>query len=96
MASLSYIEYEEALGIYYKTVEKSGGGMAGVRDEGVQGGDRGGVLVLQLRGLHVDPKQDIIQYRHDSGKDRRYGQTGNQEIYRGTGFRRRVSLSHSG
>ena len=34
MASLSYIEYEEALGIYYKTVEKSGGGVAGVRDEG--------------------------------------------------------------
>lgn len=34
MATLSYIEYVEALGIYYKTVEKSGGGMAGVRDEG--------------------------------------------------------------
>ena len=31
---LSYIDYEEALSIYYKTVEKSGGGMAGVRDEG--------------------------------------------------------------
>lgn len=34
MANLTYIEYEEALNIYYKTVEKSGGGMAGVRDEG--------------------------------------------------------------
>ena len=28
------LTYEEALAIYYKTVEKSGGGMAGVRDEG--------------------------------------------------------------
>jgi len=34
MANLTYIDYEEALKIYYKTVEKSGGGMAGVRDEG--------------------------------------------------------------
>lgn len=34
MITLSYIDYEEALTIYYKTVEKSGGGMAGVRDEG--------------------------------------------------------------
>ena len=34
MANLSYIDYDEALTIYYKTVEKSGGGMAGVRDEG--------------------------------------------------------------
>ena len=34
MANLTYIDYEEALSIYYKTVEKSGGGMAGVRDEG--------------------------------------------------------------
>ena len=34
MANLSYINYDEALAIYYKTVEKSGGGMAGVRDEG--------------------------------------------------------------
>ncbi len=33
MANLSYIDYDEALAIYYKTVEKSGGGMAGVRDE---------------------------------------------------------------
>lgn len=33
MITLSYIDYEEALAIYYKTVEKSGGGMAGVRDE---------------------------------------------------------------
>lgn len=31
---LSYIDYEEALSIYYKTVEKSGGGMSGIRDEG--------------------------------------------------------------
>ena len=34
MGTLSYIDYDEALVIYYKTVEKSGGGMAGVRDEG--------------------------------------------------------------
>lgn len=34
MANLTYIDYDEALTIYYKTVEKSGGGMAGVRDEG--------------------------------------------------------------
>ena len=34
MITLSYIDYEEALTIYYKTLEKSGGGMAGVRDEG--------------------------------------------------------------
>ena len=34
MANLTYLTYEEALAIYYKTVEKSGGGMAGVRDEG--------------------------------------------------------------
>ena len=34
MITLSYITYDEALAIYYKTVEKSGGGMAGVRDEG--------------------------------------------------------------
>ena len=33
MITLSYIDYDEALTIYYKTVEKSGGGMAGVRDE---------------------------------------------------------------
>ena len=34
MITLSYVDYDEALTIYYKTVEKSGGGMAGVRDEG--------------------------------------------------------------
>lgn len=34
MANLTYIDYDEALSIYFKTVEKSGGGMAGVRDEG--------------------------------------------------------------
>ena len=28
MANLTYIDYDEALAIYYKTVEKSGGGMA--------------------------------------------------------------------
>lgn len=31
---ISYMDYETTLNIYYKTVEKSGGGMAGVRDEG--------------------------------------------------------------
>lgn len=31
---IDYLDYETALAIYYKTVEKSGGGMAGVRDEG--------------------------------------------------------------
>ena len=30
MITLSYIDYDEALAIYSKTVEKSGGGMAGV------------------------------------------------------------------
>ncbi len=34
MTYLTYIDYDEALEIYYKTVEKSGGGMTGVRDEG--------------------------------------------------------------
>ena len=34
MENLTYITYDEAISIYYKTVEKSGGGMAGVRDEG--------------------------------------------------------------
>ena len=34
MITLSYIEYDEASEIYNKTVDKSGGGMAGVRDEG--------------------------------------------------------------
>ena len=34
MITLSYIDYDEALAIYNKTVDKSGGGMAGVRDEG--------------------------------------------------------------
>lgn len=34
MITLTYITYEQALDIYYKTVEKSGGGMAGIRDEG--------------------------------------------------------------
>lgn len=32
--NIAYINYDEALGIYYKTVNKSGGGMAGVIDEG--------------------------------------------------------------
>lgn len=31
---IDYIDYEQALKIYEKTVEKSGGGMAGVRDAG--------------------------------------------------------------
>lgn len=31
---IDYIDYEKALKIYDKTVDKSGGGMAGVRDEG--------------------------------------------------------------
>ena len=31
--NVAYINYEEALAIYYKTVNKSGGGMAGVIDE---------------------------------------------------------------
>lgn len=31
---IDYIDYEQALKIYHKTIEKSGGGMAGVRDEG--------------------------------------------------------------
>lgn len=31
---IDYIDYEQALKIYHKTIEKSGGGMAGVWDEG--------------------------------------------------------------
>lgn len=31
---IDYIDYEQALKIYHKTIEKSGGGMAGVRDKG--------------------------------------------------------------
>lgn len=31
---IDYIDYEQALKIYHKTIEKSGGRMAGVRDEG--------------------------------------------------------------
>jgi len=31
---IDYIDYEQTLKVYFKTVEKSGGGMAGVRDEG--------------------------------------------------------------
>lgn len=31
---IDYIDYEQALKIYCKTVEKSGGGMVGVRDKG--------------------------------------------------------------
>lgn len=31
---ISYISYEEALTVYQKTIEKSGGGMSGIRDEG--------------------------------------------------------------
>lgn len=31
---IDYIDYEQTLKIYHKTIEKSGGGMAGVRDEG--------------------------------------------------------------
>lgn len=31
---IDYIDYDQALKIYSKTVEKSGGGMAGVRDKG--------------------------------------------------------------
>lgn len=34
MAGLNYLTYEQALDIYYKTVEKSGGGMAEVLNEG--------------------------------------------------------------
>lgn len=34
MEGLIYIDYDEAIGIYNKTVEKSGGGMAGIRNEG--------------------------------------------------------------
>lgn len=34
---IDYIDYDQAVKIYYKTVEKSGGGMAGIRDEaGIQ------------------------------------------------------------
>lgn len=34
MSEVKYISYEEALVVYQKTIEKSGGGFSGVRDEG--------------------------------------------------------------
>ena len=34
MNEIQYISYEEALTVYQKTIEKSGGGFSGIRDEG--------------------------------------------------------------
>ena len=34
MSEIQYISYEEALDVYVKTIEKSGGGFSGIRDEG--------------------------------------------------------------
>jgi len=34
MSEIQYITYEEALNVYQKTIEKSGGGFSGIRDEG--------------------------------------------------------------
>jgi len=34
MSEFQYISYEEALDVYVKTIEKSGGGFSGIRDEG--------------------------------------------------------------
>ena len=34
MNEIQYISYEEALEVYQKTIEKSGGGFSGIRDEG--------------------------------------------------------------
>ncbi|GHV07965.1 hypothetical protein FACS1894160_1460 [Bacteroidia bacterium] len=34
MSEIQYISYEEALVVYQKTIEKSGGGFSGIRDKG--------------------------------------------------------------
>jgi death-on-curing protein len=34
MSEILYISYDEALSVYQKTIEKSGGGFSGIRDEG--------------------------------------------------------------
>ena len=34
MNEIQYISYEEALVVYQKTIQKSGGGFAGIRDKG--------------------------------------------------------------
>jgi death-on-curing protein len=34
MSEIKYISYEEALVVYQKTIEKSGGGFSGIRDKG--------------------------------------------------------------
>jgi len=34
MNEIQYISYDEALVVYQKTIEKSGGGLSGIRDEG--------------------------------------------------------------
>ena len=34
MNEIQYISYDEALIVYQKTIEKSGGGLSGIRDEG--------------------------------------------------------------
>jgi len=34
MNPIQYISYEEALNVYEKTIEKSGGGFSGIRDQG--------------------------------------------------------------
>ena len=34
MSEIKYISYDEALTVYQKTIEKSGGGFSGIRDEG--------------------------------------------------------------
>jgi len=34
MNEIQYISYDEALTVYQKTIEKSGGGLSGIRDEG--------------------------------------------------------------
>lgn len=35
MSEIQYITYDEVLLVYEKTIEKSGGGFAGIRDQGV-------------------------------------------------------------
>jgi death-on-curing protein len=34
MSEIQYISYDEALAVYQKTIEKSGGGFSGIRDKG--------------------------------------------------------------
>ena len=72
MITLSYLDYDEALAIYNKTVDKSGGGMAGVRDEGgiratlefVQD-DFKVIMYDEEKGVKAYPFKKILPFRFD-------------------------------